>query len=63
MLMNLKNFIIEQNNEILLVTFSNPKSLNALNFNVLSELDLLIENVEMMIQLDLLFSQGKGKLL
>lgn len=61
MLMNLKNFIIEQNNEILLVTFSNPKSLNALNFNVLSELDLLIENVENDDTIGSVIFTGEGK--
>lgn len=61
MLMNLKNFTIEQNNEILLVTFSNPKSLNALNFSILSELNILIENVENDDTVGAIIFTGEGK--
>lgn len=61
MLMNFKNFIVEQKDEILLVTFSNPKSLNALNFNILSELNLLIESIENNDNIGAIIFTGEGK--
>ncbi|MEL7597296.1 MAG: enoyl-CoA hydratase-related protein, partial [Clostridiaceae bacterium] len=44
--MELKNVIFEKEGSIAIVTINRPKALNALNVDVLKELDMIIDTIE-----------------
>lgn len=58
---NFKNFNIEQTDKYIVVTFCNPKTLNALNLEILTELNELIDSVEEHCELRVVIFTGEGK--
>ncbi len=59
--MELKNLLVEKNEGICTIKINNPQSLNALNAEVLSELEIAIDQVEKDEEVKVVVLTGEGK--
>jgi len=59
--MNLENIIIKNVNDIAIVSINRPEALNALNTNVLRELDQVITAIEKDERINVIILTGEGK--
>lgn len=59
--MNYNNLILEKESNVAVVTFNRPKALNALNSNMLYEINQLLDNLEADEEVSVLVFTGQGK--
>jgi len=59
--MDYKNLIVEKSDKICKISFNRPKALNALNTEVLEELDKLLDEIEKDDQIFVVVFTGEGK--
>lgn len=59
--MDYKNLIVEKSDKICKISFNRPKALNALNTEVLEELDKLLDEIEKDDQIFIVIFTGEGK--
>ncbi|WP_326910267.1 short-chain-enoyl-CoA hydratase [Sedimentibacter sp. MB31-C6] len=59
--MELKNLLVEKNEGICTVKINNPKSLNALNAEVLAELEYIFDSIKDDKEVDIVILTGEGK--
>lgn len=59
--MEFNNLVLEKKDNIALIKFNRPKALNALNFEVLEEIDILIDQLTLDEEVDVLVFMGEGK--
>lgn len=59
--MEYKNFLIKKEENISIIYFNRPNSLNALNSDVLKELNMIIENITNDNSVDVIIITGNGK--